>query len=130
MVSIPETKKRFIFRADASLKLGVGHVLRVFSIAEELASRGQTVIFIGDYSEIAWLENRIKSMSSQILYFTENEIRIDRTTDILIIDSYTIDPRAPFISQDKWAKIVAIVDDATPTTLGKELANFTYRASR
>jgi spore coat polysaccharide biosynthesis predicted glycosyltransferase SpsG len=105
---------RYILRADSSLKIGSGHVMRSSAIAEELIARGEEVIFVGDCSEIPWLALRIDSLGFSQILQTSREFIADSQTDVLILDSYTISVRDEFIQRDRWRAIIAIVDESTP----------------
>ena len=43
---MPVTNNRIVFRCDASLKMGVGHVMRCLTLAEKLSSSGYLIYFI------------------------------------------------------------------------------------
>ena len=53
---------RYVLRADASQSIGAGHVMRSSAIAEELIARGEDVIFVGQISDLPWVEERIASL--------------------------------------------------------------------
>lgn len=53
---------RYVLRADASQSMGAGHVMRSSAIAEELIARGEDVIFVGQISDLPWVEERIASL--------------------------------------------------------------------
>jgi len=105
---------RYVIRADASPSIGAGHVMRCSAIAEELISRGENVIFVGQISELPWVTTRITSL--KFTYTYENPVNFisDSITDVLIIDSYNIPTDDYFISPLRWRHIVAIVDEETP----------------
>ena len=104
---------RIVFRADASLEIGAGHVMRSSAIAEEAISRGVECIFVGAFLEIEWLARRI-----QTLGFTRitnpDDFDFQEYSDILIVDSYSLDLNDPLIRFGKWRKVVSIVDELTP----------------
>jgi spore coat polysaccharide biosynthesis predicted glycosyltransferase SpsG len=105
---------RYILRADSSLKIGSGHVMRSSAIAEELIARGEEVIFVGDTSEIPWLSLRIGGLGFSQVLDSSRELITTPETDILILDSYTLSIDDEFIQKNKWRRIVAIVDESTP----------------
>ena len=105
---------RYILRADSSLTIGSGHVMRSSAIAEELIARGEEVIFVGDSSEIPWLALRIGGLGFSQILQNSRDLVINAKTDILILDSYTLSTGDEFIQRDKWKRIVAIVDESTP----------------
>lgn len=105
---------RFIIRADASREIGAGHVMRVSAIAEELIDRGLEVIFVGDIDMLPWVQERIISLGFAAVYSSTSSFTSRPETDVLILDSYVIDPLDEFIGPKEWRKVVAIVDDTTP----------------
>ena len=107
-------QKRFVFRADASPEIGAGHVMRLCSIIEEMLERKNEVIFIGNIEGISWLEKRVESLGSKLKFLKENDFISDPRRDVLVIDSYTLDPNSKFLAIEKWHKIVALVEVGTP----------------
>ena len=105
---------RYVIRADASLDIGAGHVMRSSAIAEELIHQGEEVIFVGTVSGLDWIENRIRELGFALIYDSPNQFFSDEKTDVLILDSYTIDKNDPFLTKSSWNKIIAIVDPVTP----------------
>jgi spore coat polysaccharide biosynthesis predicted glycosyltransferase SpsG len=105
---------RYILRADASQALGSGHVMRSSAIAEELIARGEEVIFIGLISDLPWVKERISTLGFSHHYIRPEDFISDRSTDILLLDSYEISVDDPFISLEKWHSIFSIVDETTP----------------
>ena len=105
---------RFVIRADASVKIGAGHVMRCCAIAEELIYRGQKVVFVGETKSLPWVQDKVSALGfSQISSDTEY-FHSDPKSDVLILDSYEVDPDDSFIRTENWRRVVAIVDDATP----------------
>ena len=107
-------QRRYVFRADASPESGAGHVMRVCSIAEEMLERGLEVVLLGEIDGIQWLEERVRSLGNNMKFDNAKEFSPNSKSDVLIIDSYTLDPRADSLSKEKWLKVVAIVEHGTP----------------
>ena len=105
---------RYVLRADASQAIGSGHVMRSSAIAEELISRGHEVIFIGEFSDVPWLFDRINSLGFLQVFSKSQGFVSHPDTDVLILDSYIVSIDDDFIQQGKWKGIVAIVDNVTP----------------
>lgn len=105
---------RFVVRADASAKIGAGHVMRCCAIAEELIDRGQEVVFVGEIKSIPWVQERVSELGFSNVYEYPKKFQPNPESDMLILDSYEIDPLDSFLRQEDWLGIVAIVDGATP----------------
>ena len=105
---------RIIIRADASKDLGAGHVMRVSAVAEELIARGLDVVFIGNITNLPWVQEHIDLLGFSAVLSDPNSFCSDPAADIFVLDSYTIAAENDFIQQYKWHSVVAIVDDATP----------------
>jgi spore coat polysaccharide biosynthesis predicted glycosyltransferase SpsG len=94
--------------------MGAGHVMRSSAIAEELISRGNDVIFVGRISDLSWVEERIALLDFSQVHRDALEFRSNPKTDVLILDSYDIEKEDPFVAQQNWCHIIAIVDEMTP----------------
>jgi spore coat polysaccharide biosynthesis predicted glycosyltransferase SpsG len=105
---------RYILRSDASPETGAGHVLRSLAIFQELNTRGYEIIFVGKIQNLPWVEQKVRQTGFKYLLDNENTFLQNPHTDILILDSYEIDPQSAFIQNIKWKKVVTIVDDFTP----------------
>jgi spore coat polysaccharide biosynthesis predicted glycosyltransferase SpsG len=79
-----------------------------------LIHQGEEVIFIGTVSGLNWIENRIRELGFALIYDSPNLFFPDEKTDVLILDSYSIDKNDPFLTKSSWNKIIAIVDSVTP----------------
>ena len=79
---------KFIFRADASIQEGVGHVLRSLGIIEELISQNYSVYFIGKVLDVPWVIEKIHSLGFTKIFSEESEYESNNNSDILILDSY------------------------------------------
>jgi spore coat polysaccharide biosynthesis predicted glycosyltransferase SpsG len=105
---------RYVLRADASQSIGAGHVMRSSAIAEELIRRGEDVNFVGQISDLPWVMERIASLDFTSVCREVNGFISNPKSDVLILDSYEIDVNDPFISMQKWNKVISIVDEITP----------------
>lgn len=105
---------RYVLRSDASLEQGSGHVLRSLAIFQELNSKGHEIVFVGKISNLPWVEEKIRHAGFKEVLDEENDFLHNSLNDVLVLDSYEIDPRSPFIEESKWRKIITIVDDFTP----------------
>ena len=105
---------RYVLRADASQSIGSGHVMRSSAIAEELITRGEDVVFIGQISDIPWLAFRISSLGFSEIHFGANEFIPNPERDVLILDSYVVPTSEAFIQPNKWRAVVTIADELTP----------------
>lgn len=111
--NISTLHSRFIISADANTELGSGHALRLFPIAEELARMGYEIYFVGNISEMPWIESLytgigVKAILTREAYFPNPE------QDILIFDSYNFEVENHFLIPNRWKAIIAIVDNNTP----------------
>ncbi len=105
---------RFIVRTDASKIIGAGHVMRSCAIAEELISRGEEVIFVGETKDLPWVQQRVNDWGFSKIYDLESDFTPNPHSDVLILDSYSLDPESQFVNQKNWRNVVALVDAVTP----------------
>ena len=104
---------RLVFRADASMTIGTGHVMRCSAIIEEAIGRGISCVVIGQLGGISWLEERLVGIGATHLE-NEKSFPISHGEDILVIDSYLIPVTDEFIQPKNWKTVISISDDATP----------------
>ena len=107
-------QNRYVFRADASMEMGGGHVMRVCSIIEEMIDSDFRVVLVGQISGIPWLKDYLDLLGESLEIFEEKDFFSNPKHDVLIIDSYTLDPTQSFLDPSKWLRIVALVDSGTP----------------
>ncbi len=88
--------------------------MRSSAIAEELIARGEEVIFVGQISDLPWVKERIELLEFSHIYSESKEFNSNPESDVLILDTYTIDISESFINPKNWLHIVAIVDGVTP----------------
>ena len=105
---------RYVLRADASQSIGAGHVMRSSAIAEELIARGEDVIFVGQISDLPWVEGRIASLGFTHIHNDPGGFISNLESDVLLLDSYEISVNDTFINPLNWLHIVTIVDELTP----------------
>ena len=105
---------RFVFRADASMSIGSGHVMRSSAIAEEAIARGIPSFFVGKISDLTWVSERIRGLGFIPVLENSSEFIPDGNEDILIIDSYKIPTDDVFLQLQNWSKVVSIFDELTP----------------
>ena len=92
--------------------------MRSSVIAEELISRGFDVVFIGNTDEIPWLNKYVEELGFCEILTASDIFVSDPNSDVLILDSYEIDPSTAFIQSVGWSKIIVLVDDQTPPFIG------------
>lgn len=105
---------RYVLRADASRSIGAGHVMRSSAIAEELIARGESVIFVGQISDLPWVLERIENLGFSQIHSEPKQFNSNPELDVLILDAYQIEVDDFFINPKNWRHIVAIVDELTP----------------
>ena len=105
---------RFVFRTDASMSIGSGHVMRSSAIAEEAIARGIPSFFVGKISDLTWVSERIRGLGFIQVLENSSEFIPDENEDILIIDSYEIPTDDEFVQLRNWSKVVSIFDELTP----------------
>jgi spore coat polysaccharide biosynthesis predicted glycosyltransferase SpsG len=106
---------RYVIRADASQAIGSGHVMRSSAIAEELIARGEDVVFVGEFSDVPWLVDRINGLGFSEIFSEAKKFSSNPEKDVLILDSYVLSVSEGSIQPNKWRAVVTIVDDMTPT---------------
>lgn len=104
---------RHVYRADASLEIGAGHVMRISALAEESILRGIETVFIGKIENLPWVDSHLKNMNFSSRFSKQEEFK-HNSTDILIIDSYKISNQDQIFIEKNWFKVVTIFDEYTP----------------
>jgi len=105
---------KLLFRADASDKIGAGHVMRISAIAEEAIEQGIECIFIGEFGGIDWVEQRVSSLGMGIFRTLPLEVELNTAEYTLVIDSYDLTTHEKLIADRVWRKIIVIADPQTP----------------
>ena len=104
---------RVFIRADASLEIGAGHVLRTVAIAEEFICRGIEVNYISQEIGLNWVRKYLEEIGITRIYGVGEEISLNPLTDILIVDSYNENYDEVVLVSTNWRKRVGIVDRFT-----------------
>ena len=73
--------------------------MRSSAIAEELIARGENVIFVGQITDLAWVEKRIAKLGFTGIYDDLQGFISIAVPDVLILDSYKIDIDDAFIAR-------------------------------
>jgi spore coat polysaccharide biosynthesis predicted glycosyltransferase SpsG len=105
---------RMVFRADASLSCGSGHVMRISVLAEEAIARGYECIFVGRIDGLEWVRIRIGSLGFAAIFDDEDIFQSNPASDILVLDSYDIPRESRFIDHRNWKMILILKDSKTP----------------
>jgi spore coat polysaccharide biosynthesis predicted glycosyltransferase SpsG len=87
--------------------------MRSLAIAEEAISQGIDCVFVGLISDIGWLQERVVRLGfSKIV--RPGELKSEPDSDVLVLDSYSLELNSTFIQPEHWSKIVLIADSTTP----------------
>ena len=110
---------RLVFRADASLELGSGHVMRCAAIATAAMSRGYESILVGTLGGIRWLLEHLNDKGITIIESAHYGPFFSKENDVLIVDSYCINPNDSFLQEANWKGVVSLCDPLTPNYAAK-----------
>jgi spore coat polysaccharide biosynthesis predicted glycosyltransferase SpsG len=105
---------RYVVRADASKIVGAGHAMRSSAIAEELIEQGEEVVFVGNVSELDWVQERILQLGFIETYSDSSDFIANPNNDVLILDSYNLAIKDQFVAHQNWYRIIVIADELTP----------------
>lgn len=105
---------RLIILADASPSVGTGHVMRSSTIAAEFLKLGHSVYYAGSIDPMSLILERFQEIGIPYPVLNPVSIEPDHKNDILLIDSYNLNPSDPLIARKNWSKVVAIFDSITP----------------
>ena len=61
-----------------------------------------------------WVTERIQNLGFKEITPNPWTFNMDSKTDVLILDSYTVDLNDYFIDMNSWYRVVTIADDSTP----------------
>jgi len=107
---------RVIFRADASVAQGSGHVMRCLTLAEELTAGGHEVMFASAVSSIGWLTHNLESSRYAVVPVEADTLDANAllalNPDWVVVDSYRI-PAPQISALAERVPILAIVDGET-----------------
>lgn len=108
-----------VFRVDASIEIGAGHIMRCLTLADGLKKRGYTCSFVVSPSTIKVLR-LLKKIEHQVIELSENSQKENSQEiikkqwpngcDLLVVDHYQLDIDYE-IHFDKWAKTILVIDD-------------------
>ncbi len=88
--------------------------MRSSVLAEEAISRKLECIFVGRISGLDWVSERISNLGFSRVIEDERFFDVDRESDVLVLDSYSIPVSNQFIAKDNWSLVLSICDAVTP----------------
>lgn len=107
---------RVVLRADASPQIGVGHLMRVVSLAQALHSRGHEVTLITCDTNLVWIDEFLDVQSFSVKHtvfgsIDRNKI-LEYEPDWVVLDSYIFSPEEAMELGNQVLTLL-IVDDTT-----------------
>src|SRR5918992_1164939 len=101
-------------RCDADQRTGVGHVARCVALAEEVAARGGRVTFLGDI-DVPWARRQVTGRGYGLLPAPPSPDDLVTAAragdhDLVVLDSYVLDPAYGAALRAAGVPVVAIVD--------------------
>lgn len=107
---------RIVFRADAGINQGTGHVVRALTLAKELQNSGHEVQIFGNIDNVPWLSKMVAITQVNWESCSPHKLNHERIIkggyDLVIIDSYEISPESINVLASK-VPTMAIVDNKT-----------------
>lgn len=88
--------------------------MRSSTIAAEFLKLGHSVYYAGSIDPMSLILERFQEIGVPYPVLDPVSIESDHKNDILLIDSYDLNPSDPLIAREKWSKVVAIFDSITP----------------
>lgn len=88
--------------------------MRSSTIAAEFLNLGHSVRYVGHIEPMDLILERFQEIGLSDPVSLPEEIEPCKETDILLIDSYTLEPTDPFIAKERWFKVCSISDSVTP----------------
>ncbi len=98
------------FRADADERCGFGHVIRCFSLAQELQKKGSRIRFFSSRMP----ESLAEDLKTAGINIDPPETLLDADLDCIVVDSYEVGREDERKWKEKGWKILAIDDLARP----------------
>jgi spore coat polysaccharide biosynthesis predicted glycosyltransferase SpsG len=102
-------------RCDGGPTTGIGHVIRSIALAEEFAARGASVTFLSNLGDVPWAHRQLTvrgfplapgpTTAAEMLAAVEAY-----DLDLVVIDSYTLDPACGAALRGAGVPVVAVVD--------------------
>ena len=106
-----------VFRADADLSIGGGHVMRCLTLADELARHGWRCTFAASEDSIRVLPALERSPHSVVTLPTQRTDQLalmtsvwSQSVELLVFDHYGLDAEYERVCR-RWAQQILVVDD-------------------
>ncbi|MEW2312337.1 hypothetical protein AB0918_27515 [Streptomyces sp. NPDC006864] len=109
---------RIGLRADASPRIGGGHVMRCLALSNELRRRGAEVFLLGRAASPAWLREYVDDQRIPVLPGPEDPaelagVAMEMALDAVVLDSHTLAPECSAALRSAGIVVAALIDGAT-----------------
>lgn len=106
---------RIGLRADASPRIGGGHVMRCLALSEELRRRGAEVFLLGRVTRPAWLRAHLYDQGLVVLPGPDSPddmvvVAREMALDAVVLDSHTLAPECSAALRSAGIVVAALVD--------------------
>ncbi|MGW4793111.1 PseG/SpsG family protein [Nonomuraea sp. NPDC004297] len=103
------------FRCDAGVRTGAGHLVRCVALAEELATRGVEVVFLGEVRGSEWARAQLGERGFPLVAAPPEPVRLaalacELRLDAVVLDSYELPPETGAVLRDARFAVLAVVD--------------------
>lgn len=88
--------------------------MRSSTIAAEFLRLGHEVWYVGEIDSMGLIDERLEELGLRDFTIHPNDFQSISNTDYLLMDSYTVSPRDPFLDKDKWFRRISVSDSVTP----------------